>query len=164
MFLCSRRILKSGVLNQLYCSLQLMVLRSVPLGRKTLTCFPGFRTRHSFLLANVKCPILGADFFKCKDLVIDIPRRRLYSDSVLVRARPASVISDLCGLSATSLEGILDSFPGVMSPSPVYDSSHPAKHGLEHTIPTDGPPVFARPRRLFGEKLQVTQQEFQKMM
>ena len=110
--------------------------------------------------------ILGADFFKCKNLVIDIPRRRLFSDSVCVRARPASVLSDLCGLARAilSLDSVLDSFPAVMNPAAVYDSSRPAKHGLEHTIPTDGPPVFARPRRLFGEKLVVAQQEFQKMM
>ena len=85
-----------------------------------------------------------------------------------VRACPAAVVSDLCGLSRSaqqvSLDSVLDAFPAVMSPSSVYDSSRPAKHGLAHTIPTDGPPVFARPRRLFGEKLEVARREFQKMM
>ena len=131
-------------------------------------CFPGLRTSHSFILADVASPILGADFFLQQDLVIDIPRRRLFSEKsgVCVRARPATVLADLCGLScsALTLDGVLDMFPAVVNPAPVYDSSRPAKHGLEHTIPTDGPPVFARPRRLFGEKLVVAQQEFQKMM
>ena len=103
-----------------------------------------------------------------QDLLIDIPRRRLTSPSGNhVRARPAAVISDLCGLSpaktVVSLDALLDEFPDVMNPSAVYDS-RPPKHGLSHTIPTDGPPVFARPRRLFGDKLDVAQQEFQKMM
>ena len=131
-------------------------------------CFPGLRTRHEFVLADIKSPILGADFFLQQDLVIDIPKRRLFSqkNNVCVRARPAAVLADLCGLSRSpsSLDQVLDMFPTVMEPSPVYDSSRPAKHGLQHTIPTDGPPVFARPRRLFGEKLEVAQQEFQKMM
>ena len=39
-----------------------------------------------------------------------------------------------------------------------------AKHGVAHTIPTSGPPVFARARQLFGEKLDVAKQEFQKMI
>ena len=30
-------------------------------------------------------------------------------------------------------------------------------------IPTEGAPVFARPRRLFGEKLKVAKEEFEKM-
>ena len=117
-------------------------------------CFPGLRTSHSFILADVASPILGADFFLQQDLVIDIPRRRLFSEKsgVCVRARPATVLADLCGLScsALTLDGVLDMFPAVVNPAPVYESSRPAKHGLEHTIPTDGPPVFARPRRLFG--------------
>ena len=156
-------------------------------------CFQGLRTSHDFVLAGVKTPILGADFFLQKELVIDIPGRRIFSDSVCVRARPATVLTDLCGLTlasattsstitssppaqhappsssssspiSTSIGHVLDEFPAVMNPAPAYDSSRPAKHGLEHTIPTVGPPVFARPRRLFGEKLDVAQQEFQKMM
>ena len=131
-------------------------------------CFPGLRTSHPFLLASVKRPILGADFFMCQELVIDIPRRRLFSDNtgVCVRARPAAVLTDLCGLSRTASpwDITLQEFPAVIATSLVYDSSRPAKHGLQHSIPTDGPPVFARPRRLFGDKLVVAQQEFQKMM
>ena len=50
-------------------------------------CFPGLQTNHSFLLADVKHPILGSDFFVPQDLVIDISRRRLtYVAGVLVRA------------------------------------------------------------------------------
>ena len=136
-------------------------------GQRDITvCFPGLRASHSFLLADVKRTILGVDFFLAQSLLIDIPNRRLYSDSVCVRARPAAVISDLCGLtrSASSLDQVLDLFPEVFDQNTSYDSSRPAKHGLEHTIPTEGPPVFARSRRLFGEKLEVAQQEFQKMM
>ena len=36
-------------------------------------------------------------------------------------------------------------------------------HGVEHVVPTDGPPVSARPRRLAGEKLAVAKEEFRKM-
>ena len=138
--------------------------------KELLLCFPGLQVKHDFILADVRKPILGADFFRAQELLIDIANRRLTSASgVCVKARPASVLAvDLCGLSLgvplVSLGAVLDSFPDVMSPSSVHDSSRPAKHGLAHTIPTEGPPVFARPRRLFGEKLDVARAEFQKMM
>ena len=37
------------------------------------------------------------------------------------------------------------------------------KHNIEHYIPTSGPPLHARPRRLDGEKLKVAREEFLKM-
>ena len=135
-------------------------------------CFPGLQTTHSFLLADVRRPILGADFFLAKNLLIDIPNRRLTSSvsgvGVNVKARPTAVLADLCGLSQPSpvvdLNAVLDRFSDVMSPLATFDSTRPAKHGLAHTIPTTGPPVFARPRRLFGEKLQVARDKFQNML
>ena len=114
-------------------------------GRRELElCFPGLKTRHVFILALVRSPILGADFFLQNGLVIDIPKRRIYSDSVCVKARPAQVISDLCGLTcgrpsvsevvpSSSIANVLDQFPAVMTPAPTYDSSRPC---LLYTSPS----------------------------
>ena len=88
--------------------------------RRLDLCFPGLRTHHSFILADVKSPILGADFFMQKGLVIDIPRRRIFSDSVCVRARPAAVLSDLCGLTRDPLPS-----SRLLPPSPSSPSSSP---------------------------------------
>ena len=110
---------------------------------------------------------------------------------IVVPARRARVSSALCGLQAKTLipypgpstspprslspprlrpplaatsgfEDIFKFFPEVLDSS--YDSSSPPKHGIRHVVPTEGAPVFARPRRLFGEKLQVAKDEFNKMM
>ena len=64
--------------------------------------------------------------------------------------------------SKMKFDEVFKKFPEVLDST--YDSSTPPKHGIRHTIPTEGSPVFARPRRLFGDKLQVAKEEFDKMM
>ena len=59
---------------------------------------------------------------------------------------------------------ILSEFPSVLDVKAAYDSSSPPRHGILHVVPTTGSPVFVRPWRLFGEKLDVARKEFQKMM
>ena len=127
---------------------------------------------HRFFLADVEQPILGSDFFRRHHLLIDVARQRLVRDAgglssatVVVKARPAVLSGGLFGLrcGSSSVDGVFAEFPSVSTPSPSFDSSIPPKHGVSHTIPTSGPPVFARARRLFGEKLEVAREEFKKM-
>ena len=141
--------------------------------RDIFLSFPGLKVTHSFLLANVRRPILGSDFFRATGLIIDIPRRRLVlSDpcaATVVRARPARLLGGVCGLrsaplESTSVDQVLERFPSVLLSTASFDSTKPAKHGISHTIPTSGPPVYARARQLFGEKLDVAKSEFQKMV
>ena len=133
--------------------------------RDIFLALPGLNVAHSFLLADVKKPILGSDFFRRNNLLIDVARQRLIrpqstpdAPPLVVNARPAVFSGGLCGLRCgTSVDDVFSSFPSVTSSSPSYDSSVPPKHGVHHTVPTTGPPVFARARRLFGEKLDVAQ-------
>ena len=37
-------------------------------------------------------------------------------------------------------------------------------HGVKHFIPTEGPPVFSRPRRLDPEKLMAAKAAFEKLL
>ena len=47
-------------------------------GRRSISLsFRGLSVSHTFLLAEVKQPILGSDFFRAHDLLIDVPRPRL---------------------------------------------------------------------------------------
>ena len=145
--------------------------------RDIFLALPGLNVVHQFLLADVQKPILGSDFFRSNGLLIDIARQRLVKDvvpdsasssaAVIVKARPAVFAAGLyglrCGPSFSSVDSVFAAFPAVTTPAASYDSSVPAKHGVYHTIPTSGPPVFARARRLFGEKLEVAQAEFRKM-
>ena len=43
-------------------------------------------------------------------------------------------------------------------------NSNALLYGVEDVVPTEGPPVFARPRRLAGEKMNVAKAEFDKML
>ena len=145
-------------------------------GKKDISLsFPELQVVHQFLLADVQTPILGSDFFRKNGLLIDIARQRLVKDSsdstsaptLVIKARPAIFTAGLCGLRCgpvfSSVEAVFQAFPSVTSTASSYDSTVPPKHGVSHTIPTSGPPVFARARRLFGEKLEVAQAEFRKM-
>ena len=127
---------------------------------------------HPFTLAEVFKLILGSDFFIQHRLLIDLAGRsvRRRHPRLLLRARRASVSPTICGLripapaAASPWSKILAEFPSVLDVKATYDSSSPPCHGVLHVVPTSGPPVFARPRRLFGEKLDVMRKEFQKMM
>ncbi|KAK3892977.1 hypothetical protein Pcinc_003156 [Petrolisthes cinctipes] len=55
---------------------------------------------------------------------------------------------------------ILAAFPDVVKPH--FYSAMP-KHGVLHHIPTTGPPLHARPRRLPPDKLAQANEEFRKM-
>ena len=136
--------------------------------------FGALRVSHPFLLAEVSKPILGSDFFIKHRLLIDLAGRsvrRQRPRPLLLRARRANVAQSVCGLKLSPASPphspwmkLLSEFPSVLDVQAAYDSSAPPRHGIHHVVPTSGPPVFARPRRLFGEKLDVARAEFQKMM
>ena len=114
-------------------------------------------------LPEYNAHILGSDFFFAQDLVIDIPRACLI-DPVRHRRFPASSspvpsISGIHSPTSGPYESILEDFPELLSPN----FQGEVKHQVKHYIPTSGPPLHARPRRLDGEKLSVAKQEFKKM-
>ena len=95
---------------------------------------PGLSVVHKFLLADVKKPVLGSDFFRRHQLLIDVARQRLVRiagssvSSLVVRARPAIFSGDLCGLKCSpsvAVDEIFAKFPTVTAASPSYDSSVP---------------------------------------
>ena len=133
--------------------------------------FGALQVSHPFALAEVSRPILGSDFFVKHNLLIDLAGQAVLRDlprQLILRARRVNVADALCGLkkpaSSPACLALLAQFPGVLNAKAAYDSSSPPRHGILHVVPTTGPPVFARPRRLFGEKLDVAKAEFQKMM
>ena len=57
---------------------------------------------------------------------------------------------------------LLSRFPAIAVPK--FDPGHIPAHGVKHVVPTTGPPVFARARPLFADKLKVAKLEFEKML
>ena len=116
---------------------------------------------HEFFLADVTRPILGADFFIAHSLIIDLKGRRLLSlDNYTITLKSTNTENYVAGLSAlqhSKFSDLLQNYPELLAPH--FDSAI-NKHGVEHHIITDGPPVHARVRRLNPEKCAAAKAEF----
>lgn len=123
------------------------------------------RYEWSFTVANVSQPILGADFLRSNALLVDLKHRRLI-DSATYASVPTSDTTALAPhIAAISSDNniyreLLSEFPRITVPNFSYDLP---KHGVEHYMPTNGPPVHAHARRLPPDKLAAAKAEFQNM-
>jgi len=117
------------------------------------------------VIADVTEPLLGADFLAHFGLLVDVANRRLiqaetYASMVL---RPSSTTSNGLNSVATftnKFAKILADFPEITEPN--FNRVRP-KHGVFHHIPTTGPPIHSRVRRLSPEKLRHAKAEFKRM-
>jgi len=121
-------------------------------------CFRGRVFSGQFVCADVRRPLLGADFLLKNNLLVDIAGRRLmHADdlSTVACVSCESPIHASLGLAFAAeitdpFASLLRRFPEITQPD--FALSTP-KHGVMHHIPTKGPPVWARPRRLDPAKL-----------
>lgn len=123
------------------------------------------KLRWRFIIADVASPILGADFLRSNNLLVDVRNRRLLDSKSLetINTRQVSQLSpsvSLISVSKCPLANILSQYPRLTEPK--FSDTMP-KHGVEHYIHTTGPPVHARARRLSTEKLAAAKAEFEKM-
>ena len=134
----------------------------------------------TFTVAEVNQPILGYDFLQHYGLVIDCRRGTLRRSttvnavsasqagaSKLVQRKSAQIklAQNKAGVQTFSLKqptvkDLEQRFPVVFK-APAADD--PVLHPVKHHIVTSGPPTFARPRPLFGEKLKIAKQVFDKL-
>ena len=63
----------------------------------------------------------------------------------------------ICSIVPDEFQEILAKYPQLFVQN--FDSLE-NKHGIQHYIETKGPPVFSRPRRLDGDKLEAAKKEF----
>jgi hypothetical protein len=120
----------------------------------------------SFLLADVRFPILGIDFLRHHQLVVDVCSDRLLPRAALAHPVGGDVFTvarQACTPTAAVSEwdSILAEFPAVSQPFTV--ASKPA-HGVEHSIETTGCPTTAKFRRLDPVRLAAAKAEFDKML
>ena len=138
-------------------------------GERNISIVLGDRTFiQSFKLADVAQPILGADFLVSNNLAVDLRGRRLIdlNSYAIIPTRAAVTPPHFSGIHEVreddnDLAAILDEFPSLTVPR--FTGRDKNLHGVEHHLPTTGPPVFARARRLHDEKLAVAKAEFKKM-
>ena len=104
----------------------------------------------TFIVADVKQPILGADFLIHYNLMVDLKGRCLRD--MRTGLAISAELSSIKTLSLNRIEmnrneytELLKQFPELTRPTTKVET---VKHGITHKIVTKGHPVFARPRRL----------------
>jgi len=124
-----------------------------------------------FQLAPVAIPILGADFLKHYNLLLDVSNQRVFSaDSPTSPSIVLPTSTDFksaplkANLLATPkcISDLLAEFPDVIS-SDGFMASKPRHSVTHHLLTQPGPPVFAKSRRLDPEKLASAKKEFSAM-
>lgn len=118
-----------------------------------------------FILADVNTPIIGADLISHYDLLIDLKRGRLIDNVTKLETtcfqRPCRLSSIKTFDETASYADILREYSEVTKPS---SASLQTTSQLMHFIETNGPPVFARARRLDPERLKAAREEFEALM
>ena len=117
-------------------------------------------------IADVNNPILGSDFLAHFYLAPN------HKDGTLINLEDFSTIDVGIETTATPIRinfvnqyedpfyKLLDSFPDLTNPS--FKPDEP-KHGVKHHIPTTGPPIQSKARRLAPDKLATAKAELDKL-
>ncbi|KAK3803425.1 hypothetical protein RRG08_041015 [Elysia crispata] len=117
------------------------------------------------IIADVKRPLLGADFCRQHKLLVDLPGQRLIKADTYLSS-PCSVsktpVNELAPVEVeeNKFRKILHEFPDILRP---IFSSADVKHGVRHFVPTTGAPIHAPAHRLAPDKLAVAKREFLEM-
>ncbi|GFT28690.1 retrovirus-related Pol polyprotein from transposon opus [Trichonephila clavipes] len=116
----------------------------------------------TFIIADVSSPIIGADFLKHFNLLIDLKKKRLmdvetslFTPCVFSNIVQPSILTVDANIS---FKNILSEYPDLSNPSLISKS---ASHGTVHHIITTGPPVTARPRRPHPKLYDAVKVEFE---
>ncbi|GFW03519.1 retrovirus-related Pol polyprotein from transposon opus [Trichonephila clavipes] len=116
----------------------------------------------TFIIADVSSPIIGADFLKHFNLLIDLKKKRLVDveTSLFISCVFSNIVqpSILTVDANISFKNVLSEYPDLSNPSLISKS---ASHGTVHHIITTSPPVTARPRRLHPKLYDAVKVEFE---
>lgn len=120
-----------------------------------------------FVVADVSKAIIGIDFLKFYNLIVDCRNNCLIDNTTTLRTSACAVNN--CNVSSVKINianskyySILKDFIEITCPSgtPVK-----VKHDTVHYIKTTpGPPVYCTPRRLAPDKLKIAKQKFELML
>ena len=133
--------------------------------REVNLSFGGRNFSWEFTLADVRKPLLGADFLAHYSLLVDVANRRLVDEHFYPLSIDAlSMDVDSCApYRPCDYDFLFKEFPDVFRPELRQVPGLKPKHGIYHRIHTTGPPVYSRPRRLNPEKLRAAKLSFSEM-
>ena len=138
-------------------------------GQKSLTLDLGLKRtfRWVFIIADLPTPIIGADFLREFGLLVDIKNRKLIDTTTNFMVNGFQPTQEhltpsiMTATSSSRYDTLLRDYPDVIRPIYKYGE---VRHGTTHHIPTRGPPVSARPRRLANDRLKIARSEFEHML
>lgn len=120
--------------------------------------------RWPFIIADVKTPILGADFLAHSGLLVDVRNKRLIDPLTGLKQNGIYKKCDQPSVHVLSPDmkyrDLLSQFPGVLK----ENYSKPTSTNVEHVIHTKGPPIAAKMRRLPPDKLAEAKRVFQELV
>lgn len=136
-------------------------------GTKTLVLDLNLRRsfKWTFIIADVRQPILGADFLSNYNLLVDVKKKRLV-DQITNLNVVASIVKYDNKWTVKTIDqdhpffDIISKYPDITKP---VSFKEPPKHSIVHHIETTGPPVFARARPLPPDRYAKVKQEFKIM-
>jgi cleavage and polyadenylation specificity factor subunit 1 len=129
---------------------------------RTLVSFSGRRFSAKLILADVRRPILGADFLCHHNLLVDMRGQRLIDAQSYQSVQCATdcdepTVAPVRISSGPIAQMLHSDFPEILTPT--FSLSTPS-HGVQHHIATTGRPVHSKPRRLPPDKLAHAKREF----
>lgn len=117
----------------------------------------------SFIVADVKSAIIGADFLHFHDILIDLRRMCLIDATTKLTTQGQFMPTESLGISTIdpkkNYSNLLDAFIEITKPE--IGIRKPEDAIVVHHIQTNGPPVSCRPRKLNGEKLKALRDEIE---
>ena len=132
------------------------ILLKIDLGLSRFFEFP-------FLIANIKKPILGANFLEKFGIVVDISKKCICDPNSKQFSKGSTGNFDVLSLTHKICQNdnkyfnILSKFPSVVA-EPDYTKI--VKHSTIHRIETNGPVPYCKPRRLDPLKHKIAKAEF----
>ncbi|BHF74694.1 hypothetical protein SprV_0501778100 [Sparganum proliferum] len=120
-----------------------------------------------FVVADIPCAILGADFLAAFDLLVNCLQSRLHDKTINLTVRGISFSDAPRKLAVLEPEPenqfrqLLAKYPGLTRPN--FSTSIPP-HDIVHHIQTTGPPVFSRSYRLVPARLAAANAKFEHML
>ena len=105
-------------------------------------------------------PLLGADFLRTHNLLVDMRNRRLIEADTF--SGIPCYVSTVTPTNLALLEPSINKFRKLDLLKPTFSTAE-VKPGVHHFIPTKGRPVFARARHLAPDRLAIAKKEFSEM-
>ena len=126
-------------------------------------------SNHSYsarlVIGDVQLPLVGADFHRQHNLLVDVRGRRFIEADTYLSASCDVIVTSVSQLAPPKIVSdkyhkVLNDFPEVLQPTFSHST---VNHSVQHYITTTGSQVHARARRLSPDKLTIARNEFAEM-